>query len=329
MRLFMAKKLAYQQHIISADDLVTSREQTRAGFIALALEKNYIAVPYVEEAKALKNLATKVKTPIDLLKVKDLQLSLLTASGLSDKAMNYLTDDDKNEAIKGLIENFLEPAGKDFVNELVYRYLLIKGDSLGGKARNLAGTLGERKFLRALLSILNVYKIKYHWLDDENYEWKEKPKNDNELEKRIKGLFWSKGKTNRLLIMNINVPIVSKNVDLSLFNGEPTEFISKGKTANSIHRLPEKYIALGELKGGIDPAGADEHWKTANSALERIRVGFGKNQLTPKTFFVGAAIENSMAKEIFKHLEKGTLTNAGNLTDDKQLTSVCDWLINL
>ena len=325
----MAKKLAYQQHIASADDLVTSREQTRAGFIALALEKNYIAVPYVEEAKALKNLATKVKTPIDLLKVKDLQLSLLTASGLSDKAMNYLTDGDKKEAIKGLIENFLEPAGKDFVNELVYRYLLIKGDSLGGKARNLAGTLGERKFLRALLSILNVYKIKYQWLDNENYEWKEKPKNDNELEKRIKGLFWSKGKTNRLLIMNINVPIISKNVDLSLFDGEPTDFISKGKATNSIHRIPEKYIALGELKGGIDPAGADEHWKTANSALERIRVGFGQNQLSPKTFFVGAAIENSMAKEIFKHLEKGTLTNAGNLTDDKQLTSVCDWLINL
>ena len=23
---------------------------------------------------------------------------------------------------------------------------------------------------------------------------------------------------------------------------------------------------LGELKGGIDPAGADEHWKTGNAA---------------------------------------------------------------
>lgn len=130
----MAKKLAYQNHLSKDDDLVTPREQTRAGFIALALEKNYIAVPYVEEAKALKNLASKVKTPTELLKVEDLHLSLLTASGLSDKAMNYLTDSDKKEAIRGLIDNFLEPAGKDFVNELVYRYLLIKGDSLGGKS---------------------------------------------------------------------------------------------------------------------------------------------------------------------------------------------------
>jgi len=33
---------------------------------------------------------------------------------------------DKNEAIRGLIENFLEPSGKDFVDELVYRFLLTK-----------------------------------------------------------------------------------------------------------------------------------------------------------------------------------------------------------
>lgn len=325
----MAKKLAYQNHLKNADDLITSKEKTRAGFISLALEKSYLAIPYVEEAKALKTIASRAKSPIDLLKIKDLQLSLLTASGISDKAMNYLNNNDKTEAIKGLIENFLEPVGSDFVNELVYRYLLIKGDSLGGKARNLAGTLGERKFIRCLLSVLNVYKINCQWLDNENYQWKDKPKNDNNLEKRIKGLYWVKSKKKRLLLMNVNVPIVSKNVDLCLFDGEPTEIILKGKTQNSIHRLPERYIGLGELKGGIDPAGADEHWKTANSALNRIRVSFTKNQVSPTTFFVGAAIENNMAKEIFKQLEKGTLTNAGNLTENEQITSVCDWLIKL
>ena len=51
----MAKKIIANSLIKTADDLVTSREKTRAGFIAMALEKNYIAVPYVEEAKALKS----------------------------------------------------------------------------------------------------------------------------------------------------------------------------------------------------------------------------------------------------------------------------------
>ncbi len=72
----MAKKITTNPLIKSASDLVTSREETRAGFIAMALEKNYIAVPYIEEAKALKALASQVKKTKDLLQVKDLRIGL-------------------------------------------------------------------------------------------------------------------------------------------------------------------------------------------------------------------------------------------------------------
>lgn len=322
----MAKKIKLNTTIQSAEDLVTSREKTRAGFIALALEKNYLAVPYVEEAKALKALANKVKKPKDLLQVQDLRVGLLTASGLSDKSLNHLTNDDKTFAIKGLIEEFLEPAGENFIDELEYRYLLTKGDALGGKARNLAGTLGERKFLRSLLSVFNLSGIDYQWRDADTNTWLAKPRDDTGIEKRIKDLYWAKGKNERLLVMNITVPVVKKNVDLSILYGTIDD-LKNGK--QSIIHDPEKYIALGELKGGIDPAGADEHWKTANSALDRIRNSFGKKKLRPQTFFVGAAIENSMAVEIFKQLQTGTLNNAANLTNDEQLTAICDWIMNL
>lgn len=326
MCLLMAKKLKTKRLIKKADDLVTSREKTRAGFIAMALEKNYIAVPYIEEAKALKSLASKIKKPKDLLQVSDLRVGLLTASGLSDKSLNYLTEADKTLAIKGLIEEFLEPAGSSFIDELVYRYLLTKGDALGGKARNLAGSLGERKFLRSLLSVFTLAGIKYQWKDNDTNSWLENPKDDNGIEKRIKALYWKKGKADRLLVMNINVPLVSKNVDLSILDGK-VEDLKTGK--QSIIHNHSKYIALGELKGGIDPAGADEHWKTANSALNRIKTSFAKDKLKPQTFFIGAAIENSMATEIFKQLQNGTMNNAANLTDDDQLTAICDWIINL
>ena len=129
-----------------------------------------------------------------------------------------------------------------------------------------------------------------------------------------------------LLIMNITVPVVGKNVDLCIFNGSIEE-IKKEK--DSIIHFGEKYIALGEIKGGIDPAGADEHWKTANSALDRIRESFNSFKLKPKTFFIGAAIENSMASEIYKQLQDGSLNNAANLTNDEQLTSICNWIVNL
>lgn len=321
----MAKKIKSTNSIKSSQDLVTSRQETRAGFIAMALEKNYIAIPYIEEAKALKTLSAKAKRPKDLLKIKDLRVGLLTASGLSEKALNYLTEDDRTLAIVGLIEKFLEPAGDNFVDELVYRYLLTKGDALGGKARNLAGTLGERKFLRSLLSVFNISGIKYQWKDNDTNTWLNKTTDDIDIEKRIKAIYWKK-KEDRLMILNTNVPLVNKNVDLIILQSK-IEGLKTGK--QSIIHQPEKYIALGELKGGIDPAGADEHWKTANSALNRIRTSFDKKKLNPLTFFVGAAIENAMAVEIFKQLKVGAMYNAANLSNDAQLTSLCDWIINL
>jgi hypothetical protein len=325
MCLPMAKKIITNSIIKSADDLITSRQETRAGFIAMALEKNYIAIPYIEEAKALKALSSQVKKPKDLLKLKDLRIGLLTASGLSDKSLNYLTEQDRTLAITGLIEKFLEPAGINFIDELVYRYLLTKGDALGGRARNLAGSLGERKFLRLFLSVLNLAGINYRWKDNDTNKWLDKSTDDTDIEKRIKAIYWKK-KRDRLMILNINAPLVNKNIDLSILESKIEDW-KIGK--QSIIYQPDKYIALGELKGGIDPAGADEHWKTANSALNRIRVSFSKKKLKPQTFFIAAAIENAMAVEIFKQIKSGAMSNAANLSNDQQLITICDWLINL
>lgn len=86
---------------------------------------------------------------------------------------------------------------------------------------------------------------------------------------------------------------------------------------------------MGELKGGIDPAGADEHWKTARTALDRIHKAFTKHRLKPHTFFIGAAIEAKMASEIWTLLQRGILENAANLTDEDQIASITRWLCGL
>src|SRR5258708_1729776 len=112
----MAKKI---NESVRAEDLLTSREETRAGFIAMALEKNLMASPYIEEARALRILANKTQNPRKLLVFPDLRSGLLAASGLSNKSLKFLSEDDKSAAILGLIETFLEPAGNDFPDELV------------------------------------------------------------------------------------------------------------------------------------------------------------------------------------------------------------------
>jgi type II restriction enzyme len=316
--------MPFRAHIKKWEDLVTSQEATRKGFVAIAFEKNIKATPFIEEAKSLKVLAEKVKTAKKLLNLKDIYPSLLTASGLSEKALSHLNDEDKKDAINQLIENFLEPAGEDFIEELVYRFLLTKGDALGGIMRNLAGILGEKKLIRGLISSFSLKGIKFKYLHKESKTWIDGNPNDLTVDEKTKGLYWEINNKKRTLLVNITPPFVSKNVDLCLFDCEYAEY--KNDDGNSIHTIPEKYIALGELKGGIDPAGADEHWKTANTALGRIRSAFGKKKLNPFTFFIGAAIEKSMSQEIYNQLTSKTLTNAANLTNEKQLVSICDWI---
>jgi len=311
--------------IKTSEDLVTSREQTRAGFIVFALEKNRRSTPIIESAKVFKVLASKAKTAKELLNISEIQTALLTAAGLSDKAVNYFNEEDKKKAILGLIENFLEPAGKYFIDEVVYRYLLIKGDSLGGSMRNIVGAIAQQKFARTLLSNLSVSGTNYVWLDNKTKNWEGKPTNDFSIEEQLKALSWKnpKGK-NRVLAFNLNIPIVKNNIDICLFNAD-IETYNNGDIVNT----PKKIVMLGELKGGIDPAGADEHWKTGNTALNRIRESFANHDLKVETSFIAAAIEKKMASEIFAQLQSKTLSNAANLTIDEQLVSYCNWLLKL
>lgn len=313
----------YQSHLQSSDDLVTTYEATRAGFAALALEKKRRAMPYVAEARALQEAASTAKTPTDLLTLKGIEVGLLTAAGLSDKALNHLLPQDKEEAIKGLIKNFLEPAGGKFVEELVFRFLLTRSSTLDGSMQNIGGALAQRKLTRAIISILAIAGIRYRWQHAKNRKWFDMTSDDLEIELFLRSLSWQGENGNRTLIYNLTVPLVKNNVDMCLFSLAPDELeTSRYNAANS-------YLALGELKGGIDPAGADEHWKTARTALDRIRESFSKVKASPYTFFIGAAVEKKMASEIWSQLENGTLTNAANLNEEGQIASISRWLCNL
>ena len=319
--------MSFKNHLESHESLVTPYEETRAGFISMALEKNREATPFIEEAKVLKTFAIKAKKAKDLLSIHEIQSSLLTAAGVSDKARKHMEESDKNEAILGLMKNFIEPSGNDFVDELVYRFLLTRGDSLGGRMRNFAGTLGEWRFTRILISTFSVQGIICKYLDLKSKKWVEFH-NASDIEKQVRGWSWEFDKKKRTLIYNLTVPTVGKNVDLCLFDCSPDEILP-GTNKDSAHHKPEKYLALGELKGGIDPAGADEHWKTAKSALDRIREAFADKCYSPHTFFIGAAIESAMAQEIYQQLIDRVLSNGANLTNERQVVSLCDWLIQI
>jgi hypothetical protein len=316
------RHLSYRRHLNSADDLVTTYEQIRAGFVALALERNRRATPYVEEARALKISASKINTPRELIKIVKLQPALVTAAGVSDKAAKHLRAEDKKEAIDGLVAKFLEPAGAAFVEELVFRFLLTRGDTLGGSMRNVGGALAQKKLTRAILSTLALNKVRYRWMQGANGTWTNMSENDADIENYVRGIAWKVRGKNRTLRYNVKVPLVKNNIDFILLDCTPEQF-------SAAHLNPKKYVALGELKGGIDPAGADEHWKTGRTALHRIREAFAAKRLRPKLCFVAAAVAKKMAQEIWSELRNGALNNAGNLTNQDHAASFCAWITEL
>ena len=59
----MSIRKPHLQHLKSYKDLETTYEETRAGFVALALERNRRSTPFVEEARSLQAAASKVKGP--------------------------------------------------------------------------------------------------------------------------------------------------------------------------------------------------------------------------------------------------------------------------
>lgn len=310
--------------IKSASELVTSRQETRTGFIEFALEKNRRSKPFIDSAKAFRHFASQAKSPKELLEIKEIQEPLLAASGLSDKSLKYFTCEDKQIAISELIKNFLEPAGDEFVDEVVYRYLLIKGDSLGGSMRNIIGMLAQQKLIRLLLSVMSVQNIDYQWLSANGKKWRKRPDDDYEIENDMKAISWSNKKGYRTFAFNLGIPTVGKNIDLCLFSCEPGQYDN-----GNIVRVPSAAIMFGELKGGVDPAGADEHWKTASAALARIRTAFASINPQLQTSFIGAAIESSMAEEIFSQVKSGELAFASNLTKAEQVYEYCAWILAL
>jgi hypothetical protein len=322
------EKALIPSYLQSYADLVTPHSATRAGFLELVLEKNRRSTPYVAQAKALRAKAKQLPSARSLLTATDLEAPLLAAAGISIKASGHLTVQDRTDAIDALVTNFLEPEGADWVDELVFRFLLTRGDTLGGEMRNVIGTLGNRKLARAIIANLELSNRPFHWRHNQLKKWAIGEAQNAGIENDLNGLKWETNGHTRTLLFNLTPPKFTKNIDLCLVNIDPTKY-SKVKDARAALANPEVYVAFGELKSGFDPAGADEHWKTAQTALIRIRDNYSSLTHPPATFFVGAAIVSGMAEDIWNQLNNGTLDFGANLTNDTQLAGLCEWLTNL
>jgi hypothetical protein len=92
------------------------------------------------------------------------------------------------------------------------------------------------------------------------------------------------------------------------------EALKTGPDMYSQVRAVEIYWAA-EVKGGADPAGSDEHWKTATQALKRIREAAEKTKRDlPLLSFIATILVERVAREAQNWIASGMLTSVYNLT---------------
>ena len=71
----------------------------------------------------------------------------------------------------------------------------------------------------------------------------------------------------------------------------------------------------GELKGGADPAGSDEHWKTATQAFNRILFACeSTGRPKPPLSFIATILVERVAREAAEWIQRGKLESVYNLT---------------
>lgn len=310
--------------VTSPESLVTTHEAYRAGVLEIALFKNKESLPYLDKAKALyATLRQSTKACSDILSKRELHETILEASGITQKTKKHLTAEDKAELLKKFVEEILAASGEKYVDEIVYRYLMALGEQLGGRMRNRIGNLARGKMVRRIIAQLKILGIRFRYFADKDKVWVPQAKFRPEMAENIKAISWMRGDRPRAFLNNVNVEGLSKNVDIVLLERD-LPLVTADETRAAFAETKD-IIMMGELKGGIDPAGGDEHWKTARGALERIRKAYRRVDI----LFICASIEKAMAREIYSMLQMGDLNCVANLTNDDQLGAACEWIVKL
>ena len=212
------------------------------------------------------------------------------------------------------------------------------GESIGGSWRNEVGRLSYVEVVGPLLRYLHekqqLSHVQYDLKGDVIEEDEEQTTSEDETndDKDNGGQYVAKNNTlmdSEDLVEQLKI-IESKRVvykTVHLRNGNQLRlnrqisWIDREGRSHKIgpdlssHSANETLNWAGELKGGADPAGSDEHWKTATRAFDRI-LGAANDtgRPQPRLSFIATILVDRVAREAALWIEQGKLTTVYNLT---------------
>lgn len=291
------------------NELVSTSDDTANAFAMQAERKAGLAVEFLNSAKVFENSLKTHDSLEAILGDAYLINDLATALGVSGKARNYFDDEALSAYLNKIICQIYSETGEsleELKTVLVSRFLLTSGDSLGGKSRNLVGRDGSEYLVEALKKHLTSLNIEFNVITNENG--------------KVKTISWGVN----VAMFDVTPRWIGKNIDIIILRNR------NSLDLEVLKETPEAFVACGEVKGGADPAGSDEHWKTACSAFNRIRTAFkDKKMQPPAMFFAGLSIVSGVAVEICKDLASGGLVKAANLARSSQVENMAVWIAKL
>ena len=210
-----------------------------------------------------------------------------------------------------------------------YRHIVMMmanlGDSLGGTSRNEIGRVAMMRVIHPLIRHLHGRG----WLTGISYSLKGRLIPDADEETGATASAWieivpetnvhtllEQWETYRVWYHELRM----SNGSRLLLNRQLKWQDSEGKTYEvgpDLHSQvgDVEMLWAGELKGGADPAGSDEHWKTATKAMDRILdAAAATGRPKPMLSFIATILVERVAKEAQSWIEQGKLTSVYNLT---------------
>jgi hypothetical protein len=211
-----------------------------------------------------------------------------------------------------------------------YRHLTMMmanlGDSLGGTSRNEVGRIAVERLLDPVICALHKqgqlweieYSLKGKLLLEESEETTGEASRRVEKVHANTDLAWLLRHFQECRVLYHEIRL--KNGNRLKLNRQLEWHSPSGdshKIGPDLHTEVGEVDMLwaGEVKGGADPAGSDEHWKTATQTFDRILAATdATSRPRPMLSFIATILVERVAREAQAWIEEGKLTSVYNLT---------------
>lgn len=285
------------------DYLVTDSQAILRGNEVYRRMKQQYNTQVERGVKAFRALLDTLPFNVAILCVnEDVRPFMLRAASFSGKSLKCYSEEAKIAAIGKLLKS-LSGSVEEKKDKLANLLRINEGETRNGVVKNKFAKAGERKLVREILAALRRRGITYHVRREGD---------------RVKSVSWA----GRCLLFNFT-PFTERNLDILLVAADGDA------EARTLARAgASSWLAFGELKSGVDAAGADERWKTASGMIYRTRRKLRGYASVP-IFFAARTIQRIMAKEIRADLKSSKLACAANMTKPDQRTDLADWLTGL